>query len=243
MQGSITHRRRVESKSKLDKRNKHTSNSSNQDGGGWAKEDLEESLHSPVLGHEHEEENDPGISPTEGEMKNATLMTIAATRQYQHWETFTARLLRHGYWSRLGDLAKSLNALPEDIAIIYDRIQKNMTYKMDKETRLQYYKEFTRTALGSAVLRFNEVETLIDRLKLADHINRVELFNLMNSKLEAVQKGSDGNEFFDFELFASITCDLYDERTKMNEVLPTRTPSHKTHCSLWLGPQYSPTAP
>ena len=79
-----------------------------------------------------------------------------------------------------------------------------------------------------------QVEVLIDRLKLADHIKRVELYNLMNSKLEAAQKGGDGNEFFDFELFATVICDLYDERAKMNEVwCPTAPDLEHKPCMFW----------
>ena len=159
MKGAIAHRRRTgSSRSKLDKKSKTTLDSSNQ---GWTNDDYNE-LYAPVLEPSERDDEELGYLPTEGDKKNATLLGLAASRQHQHWEKFSARLLRHGYWSRLGDLAKSLNAMPDDIAVIYDRIQKNMTYKMDPATRLRYYKEFTRTALGSMVLRFSEVLSIAD---------------------------------------------------------------------------------
>jgi hypothetical protein len=179
---------------------------------------------APVLGSsEVEEDFEEQETENIKKMQNIAILNTAALKPNQHWERFASKALRQGYWSRLGDLAKTLSALPEDVEAIFQRIQKNWpsgNFPIDSDTRLQFYKEFTRTALGSTVLRFNEVETMIQRMQLATHINRVELNNRMNSKLETNQKGGEQNEFFDFELFASLACDLYDLQRKLQKVDP-----------------------
>ena len=223
MKGAITHRKMEQSKkSKQDKKKPSSSsyNSATLDSGNG-----DEMSAISVLGDENENSYplEDYLIDDEAQGRKATLSGLAGLarkRQFQNWETLTARLLRTGYWSRLGDLAKSLNTLPDDIETIYNKLGKNMENQIESDKRLLFYKEFIRTALGSMVLRFAEVEALIVRLDLADHINRIELCNLMNSKLEAAQK-ADEIDFFDFELFASVVCDLYDEREKMSKVSPS----------------------
>jgi hypothetical protein len=230
MKGALSFRRRDEAHNKmistLDKRRGHRS--SDPSNTGTSRLEYEPREIAPVLGSAVSSDVDESLdlkTNDERMMQNAALLNIAALRPHQHWERFASNALRKGYWSRLGDLAKTLNALPEEIEAIFQRIQKNWPsgqFPIDDETKLQFYKEFTRTALGSTVLRFNEVETLIQRMHLATHINRVELNNRMNSKLETgqIEKGGEQNEFFDFELFASLACDLYDLQRKIIKVDP-----------------------
>ena len=222
MKGAIAHRRREEVNRAISakaEKKKNLNGSVGHEVNAAENDDTRELRAEPVLGDYASNEDEMNyLISTEKESRNATLSGFAG-RKYQNWESLTARLLRTGYWSRLGDLAKSLNALPEDIESIFNKLGKNMEHQIDSVLRLHIYKDFIRTALGSMVLRFGEVETLIERLKLADHISRVELYNLMNSKLEGAQKG-DEIDFFDFELFASVVCDLYDEREKMSKVSP-----------------------
>jgi hypothetical protein len=224
MKGALSFRRRGEEHSKkssmMDKRrNQHSSDHSQA-----TRHEYETREIAPVLGPavSSDVEEDLDLEAEEQmKMQKAAVLNIVALRPYQHWERFASRVLKEGYWSRLGDLAKTLNALPVEIEAIFQRIEKNWPtghFPINSETRLRFYKEFTRTALGSTVLRFNEVETLIQRMQLATHISRLELNNRMNSKLETAQTGGEHNEFFDFELFASLACDLYNMQRRIEKV-------------------------
>jgi hypothetical protein len=234
MKGALSQRRVLSSRKNLkDAVKKRTPNSSEHSTHtSWVEYEPRDIVASPVLGAASPNAEEVVELETEDQRKHTTLLNLAAQRPHQNWERFAARSLRKGYWSRLGDLAKTLNELPEDIELIFQRIEKNWpsgNFSIDSNTRLQFYKEFTRTALGSTVLRFNEVETLIQRMQLASHISRVELNNRMNSKLETTQKGADQNEFFDFELFASLACDLHELQRKILKVMPAQQPKHRQY--------------
>jgi hypothetical protein len=193
------------------------------------------SLHGEMLDHVDDDR----------EAKTHTLNAFVGSRQFKKWEQFASLVLKRGYWSRLGDLAKTLQSLPEDVEAIYIRVEKVAHVQLDPEVRLQYYKEFTRTALGSSVLRFSEVEVMVKRMGLADHLHRIDLYNLMNSKLEANQRGGESNEFFDFELFASLVCDLHQSKLIHEEQVPETFPSEVLYapsCSMsiqFLGTPHS----
>ena len=86
-------------------------------------------------------------------------LTASRTRSSQAWENLSAQLLKKGYWSRLGDLAKVLKQLPDDVVAIYERVEASRTTKLDDAAKLQYYKDFIRVALGATSLHIDEVST------------------------------------------------------------------------------------
>ncbi len=128
------------------------------------------------------------------------------------WERVTSRLLKQKSWSRLGSLGVTLTSLPDDINQLFDNLQRQNGIAIDGETRLSYFKNFSRTALGADTLHFKKAEELLLRMNpdIVNKIGSAELKTLMRSKLEQV--GSDSSpeikELFDFEQFASLLCDV-----------------------------------
>mmetsp|Transcript_39233 Transcript_39233/g.103822 ORF Transcript_39233/g.103822 Transcript_39233/m.103822 type:complete len:274 (-) Transcript_39233:156-977(-) len=134
------------------------------------------------------------------------------------WAKLSYGLLKHSYWSRLGDLAKRLNKVPDDVEQYFTKIEKSLGIEVDFDSRLQYYKEFVRATLGATVLRFSDVEHLVKRMGLVKHVTQTELYNMMNSKLESSEKSTDQSEFFDLELFLSVACELHQMNMIKEEV-------------------------
>ena len=73
------------------------------------------------------------------------------------WEIISTRILKQGYWSRLGDLAKAIHSLPDDVSAMFQRLEKSASLTIEEELRFTYYKEFIRTALGASVVRLDEI--------------------------------------------------------------------------------------
>ena len=147
---------------------------------------------------------------------NANILHLATrtTPAFQKWEHFASSLLKRGYWSRLGDLARTLNTLPDDIITIFSNLEEKHQMKIDEATKLKYYKDFTRVALGATMLHIDEVssaraplspvpnsvpippialcgspaaaqvESLLLRLGLGSHMSQPELRTLLSGRLE-----------------------------------------------------------
>ena len=161
---------------------------------------------------------------TYSERQNAEFLKKAAGRVCIKWEKIAGALLKKGNWARLGQLAKSLSTLPEDIAAIFEGIEKRSKVKMTSEVRLQYYQDFTRSALGSTTLHSRDVEILIRRRNPEIEIGYSDLHTLMTSKLEqsaaASKVRTEDNEYFDFEHFAGLLYDLHTYHAEKTRVRP-----------------------
>ena len=155
------------------------------------------------------------------ERPKAEMLKLSAGKSDSKWSTLTSAILKKGNWARLGQLAKSLNSLPDDVAAIFDKLDKKSKVSMNSETRLRYYQDFTRSALGSTTLHSREVELLIRRRNPEIEIGYNDLHTLMMNKLEhsalTDKIRTDNNEFFDFEHFAALMYDLlaYHEETTL----------------------------
>ena len=136
----------------------------------------------------------------------------------QQWGRFSSSALKQGYWSRLGNLAKSLTTLPEDIAAIYDEIEARIPIKLNEDMRLMYYAEFTRLALGSTSCHFRDVENLIHKKNPEIVISKIDFLTMMTSRLHESAKGTEAenNEYFDFEHFAALLYDLLKYHADMS---------------------------
>jgi hypothetical protein len=130
----------------------------------------------------------------------------------EYWERLSTVLLKRGYWNRLGNLTKSLDSLPPDIEAMFNEIEERTQVRLNADSRLMYYLEFTRTALGSTTLHFRDVETLITRKNPEIMINRIEFLTLLTSKVHEVSKDTNDQsetEYIDFKLFAALLYDLF----------------------------------
>eukprot|EP00291_Cryptomonas_curvata_P019088 CAMPEP_0172177164 /NCGR_PEP_ID=MMETSP1050-20130122/15269_1 /TAXON_ID=233186 /ORGANISM="Cryptomonas curvata, Strain CCAP979/52" /LENGTH=380 /DNA_ID=CAMNT_0012849623 /DNA_START=228 /DNA_END=1366 /DNA_ORIENTATION=- len=136
----------------------------------------------------------------------------------QVWARFSSSILKRGYWNRLGNLAKSLTTLPDDITAIYDEIEARIPVKLNEDVRLMYYTEFTRLALGSTSCHFRDVETLIYKKNPEITISKIDFLTLMTNKLHESAKGTEAenNEYFDFEHFAVLIYELLKFHTDMS---------------------------
>ena len=102
----------------------------------------------------------------ESEGGDALLQGLALSIHHSNWEKLTSNLLQRSNWSRLGDFARALCTLPEDVNIMFEKYEKEFAVNLDDATRLSYYKEFVRAALGAFVLRIDEVIPAQPRLLL-----------------------------------------------------------------------------
>ena len=159
------------------------------------------------------------------ERPRVEILKLAAGLKFQKWEQLASSILKQGNWARLGHLAKSLHVLPEDIADIFNNLEKKSKIAIKAEMRLQYYQDFTRSALGATTLHFREVELLIRRRNPEIQIGHNDLHTLMTSKLEhpiaSSKVNSENNEYFDFEHFASLIYDLLHYHEESGRVQPT----------------------
>jgi hypothetical protein len=159
------------------------------------------------------------------ERPNVEILKLAAGRQFRRWEKLAGSVLKKGNWARLGQLAKSLNNIPKDVATIFENLEKKTKVVISYEIRLQYYQDFTRSALGSTTLHFREVEVLIRRRNPEIQIGHSDLQTLMTSKLEqsaaSSKMRSENNEYFDFENFAALIYDLLLYHQEATRIKPT----------------------
>lgn len=95
---------------------------------------------------------------------DALLHGLALSIHHSKWEKLTNNLLQRSNWSRLGDFAKALCTLPEDVSQMFEQYEKEFSINLDDATRLNYYKEFVRSALGASVLRIDEVTSSLPNL-------------------------------------------------------------------------------
>jgi hypothetical protein len=156
------------------------------------------------------------------ERPNNELLKLASGKIELKWSALASAILKKGNWARLGQLAKSLNSLPEDVAEIFDKLETKSKIVMNNETRLQYYQDFTRSALGSTTLHSRDVELLIRRRNPEIEIGYSDLHTLMMNKLEQSAQTSkirtENNEYFDFEHFAALMYDLHSYHQEMTRV-------------------------
>jgi hypothetical protein len=127
------------------------------------------------------------------------------------WGKVSTRLLKRNSWSRLGSLGTSLTELPQDIAAVYDHLEKETGIVVADEVRLAYFKDFSRAALGGATLHIKRVEELVYKRMpdVTTLLGSKELNTLMRAKLEHdISDSSDTKEFFDFDEFAELICDI-----------------------------------
>jgi hypothetical protein len=96
----------------------------------------------------------------ESEKAEIILANISSSIPHQKWANMVAVLMKKTNWSRLGDLAKVLSKVPEDIAAMFDVYEKEKGLTIDDDVRLKYYKDFTRAALGASVLHFDDVSCI-----------------------------------------------------------------------------------
>jgi hypothetical protein len=150
---------------------------------------------------------------------NEEFLKSAADKPFRKWEKFVSSVLKQENWSRLGHLAKSLHVLPEDVAMIFNRLEEKTNILIKEDTKLQYYQDFTRSALGSTTLHFREVESLVRKRNPHIRIGHSDFHTLVTSKLEQSVSSSkiysENNKYFDFENFAALIYDLlqYHEET------------------------------
>jgi hypothetical protein len=165
----------------------------------------------------HEEEEDKGALA-------ARLQRNANNGSVEHWERLATATLKQGYWNRLGNLTKSLDSLPLDIEEMFNEMEERNTVRLNAESRLMYYVEFTRTALGATTLHFRDVEALIVRKNPEIMINRIDFLTLLTSKFHELSKEtneqSENTEYVDFKHFAALLYDLfkhYEDRKRATE--------------------------
>jgi hypothetical protein len=130
------------------------------------------------------------------------------------WGRLATRLVKHNSWSQIGKLGSTLTltSLPDDVSKLFDDLEREHGTVIDTESRLSYYKDFCRAALGSAILHIKRVEELLVKKmpEIYDIIVPTELQGLMRAKLEqgASDTSSDPKEFFDFDQFVSLLFDV-----------------------------------
>jgi hypothetical protein len=131
----------------------------------------------------------------------------------ERWSILCQSVLKDNYWSRLGNLTKPMTSLPSDIESIFLDIEVRSSVRLNAETRLMYYAEFTRAALGSTTLHFKDVESLIQKRNPEIMISKVDFLSLMTSKLLELSKESndqsENSEYIDFKHFAALLCELF----------------------------------
>jgi hypothetical protein len=158
------------------------------------------------------------------DVKNKTSSTYSSKAQMyvERWGKFSTTIVKQGYWSRLGNLTKSLTSVPDDIASMYNAFEAKIPVKLNEELRLMYYTEFTRIALGSTTVHFRDVETLIHRKNPDIVISKIDFLTLMTSKLHESSTGNsalaENNEYFDFEHFLSLLYDLLKYHADVTEL-------------------------
>jgi hypothetical protein len=156
------------------------------------------------------------------------------------WASISSSILKQDYWRHVGNLAKLLNTLPDDISSIYDEIELRSTVKLNHESRLMYYTEFTRIALGATAVHFKDVEALIHRKNPEISISKIDFLTLVFSKLQDSSKvdssNTENNEYFDFEHFASLIYDLLKYHAEANKSKKSKTTFKDLLCQLPLDP-------
>jgi hypothetical protein len=148
-----------------------------------------------------------------------------ANSSVDKWDRMATSMLKQGYWNRLGNLTKSLDSLPLDIAEMFDEIEERTPIRLSTDVRLMYYAEFTRTALGSTTLHFRDVETLISRKNPEIMVSRIEFLTLVTSKFHELSKETNDQsetEYIDFKHFAALLYDLFKHYEDMKRATEGR---------------------
>jgi hypothetical protein len=151
----------------------------------------------------------------------ADLVDIAprTERAVERWDHLAQCVLKNGYWSRLGNLTRYMNTLPGEVKAIYDELEERSPIKLNPDSQLMYYTEFTRSARGSTNLHFKDVEALIQRKNPEIMISKVDFLAIMTSKYHELSKGKQNqpetSEYIDFKLFAALLYDLFKHHDDM----------------------------
>ena len=136
-----------------------------------------------------------------------------AVKVIQRWEDFSRALIdKNSVQSKTDFELDESESLPEEIKSIIQENQKKWDQFFDEKTKMKYYKAFTKTAVGSAVLTFDQVERLMKKLELVKGMSRSDLRNVMSSILEEPSnfclreddgqaQAMESNDVFDFEHF------------------------------------------
>jgi hypothetical protein len=137
----------------------------------------------------------------------------------ERWHRISQKTLKQGYWSRLGNLSKTMDSLPQDVEAIYQEFEGRTSVRLNAESRLMYYTDFTRAALGSTTLHYRDVEALIQRKNPEIMISTVDFLALITSKFHELSNGADdkpeNSEYIDFKLFAALIYDLFKHHEDM----------------------------
>ncbi len=120
----------------------------------------------------------------------------------------------------------TLTSLPDDVTKLFDDLEREFGFLIDPESRLPYFKDFCRAALGGTILHIKRVEELLVKKNpdIYDIIGPTDFQSLMRAKLDHATSDSstDTKEFFDFDQFASLLFDVIKlqrehERAQLNE--------------------------
>jgi hypothetical protein len=108
---------------------------------------------------EDESETIEGLMDEKGVQEDAEnlMKNMALSRPHRKWEKLVTVLLKQNCWNMLGDFAKALSKLPDDVLVIFQAHEKATGIKLDETQRLRFYKEYVRSAHGGTMLRFEEV--------------------------------------------------------------------------------------
>ena len=110
------------------------------------------------------------------------LQNPSCSAPHQKWIKFAKSLHSRSSTCRLGDLVQILTKLPDDINFLFQRLETTMKIEFDVDTRLKYYKEFTRAALGAFVMRAEEVGTAaILQIRCPEHSHSNLISHASNS--------------------------------------------------------------
>jgi hypothetical protein len=146
-------------------------------------------------------------------LKLSSVRQLSQTNAIENWDRFSQSILKKGYWGRLGNLTKSLTSLPYDIEAIYDEIEQRNAFRLNAKSRLMYYNEFTRAALGSTTLHFRDVEALITKKNPEIMMSTIDFMTLMTSKFHELSSGAanqaENLEYIDFKHFAALLYELF----------------------------------
>jgi hypothetical protein len=152
-------------------------------------------------------------------MESESDMSDTTPATAEKWHHVSQETLKKGYWSRLGNLSKTMDSLPQDVEAIYVEFEGRSSVRLSAESRLMYYADFTRAALGATTLHYKDVEALIQRKNPEIMIGTVDFLALITSKFHELSNGTnnkpENSEYIDFKLFAALIFDLFKHHEDM----------------------------